>query len=63
MWVAQDCAMANVVASMLEKTTCMYGYNHNIKIYHLLKVKHYGWCTPKLFERFNCESKVKTTEG
>jgi hypothetical protein len=32
MWAAQDCAMANIVASMLEKTICIYGYNHIIKV-------------------------------
>ncbi len=42
MWVAQDCAMANIVASMLEKTTCMYGYNRIIKVSHPLQTKHYG---------------------
>jgi hypothetical protein len=42
MWVAQDCAMANIVASMLEKTTCMHGYNHIIKLFNLLETKHYG---------------------
>jgi len=42
MWVAKDCAMANIVASMLEKTTCMYGYNHIIKVSHPLETKHCG---------------------